>query len=171
MQDMRRSGERTVLACNTAMGAIGVQAPRTTARSSALPPAGPLANYKNWNRGTSALLTLDWYTRVDGSWCPFDDVEPALLGGYGVFIIWKNGSPTRISAVLYVGRGSLRDEFARCRRDPLFHNGRGLYVTWSAVGSHLLDPVAAYLYQHLRPLWGEVVSFASPMAVNLPLSA
>jgi hypothetical protein len=117
------------------------------------------------------LLTLDWYKRVDGSWCPFDDVEPALLGGHGVFVIWKNGSQARISAVLYVGRGSLRDEFARCRRDLLFHNGHGLYVTWSAVSSHLLDPVAAYLYRQLRPLWGEVVPFASPLAVNLPLGA
>jgi hypothetical protein len=117
------------------------------------------------------LLTLDWYKRVDGSWCRFEAVEPALLGGHGVFVIWKNGDEARVSAVLYVGRGSLRDEFARCRRDSLFHNSDGLYVTWSAVSDHLLDSVAAYLYQQLRPLWGEVVTFASPLAVNLPLRA
>ena len=153
-----------------AMGAIGVQAPPTTARSLDLPLAGPLANYKNWNRGESALLTLDWYKRVDGNWWPFNDVEPGLLGGYGVFVIWKDGGAATVSAVLYVGRGSLRDEFARCRRDPLFH-GEGLYVTWSTLSSQFLDPVAAYLYQQLRPLWGEVMPFVPPMAVNVPLSA
>jgi hypothetical protein len=117
------------------------------------------------------LVTLDWYKRLDGSWCPLDEVEPGLLGGYGVFVIWKNGGANTVSAVLYVGRGSLRDEFARCRRDPLFHHGAGLYVTWSTVSSHIVDPVAAYLYQQLRPMWGEVVPLVPPVAVNLPLSA
>ena len=153
------------------MGVIGVQTPRMTARSLGQPPAGPLANYKNWNRGTSALLKLDWYKRTDGSWCPFADVEPALLAGHGVFIVWKNGGAAKVSAVLYVGRGSLRDEFARCRRDLLFHNGDGLYVTWSAVANELLDPVAAYLYRQLRPLWGEVVPLVPPLPVNVPLGA
>ena len=83
----------------------------------------------------------------------------------------ENGGPTQVSAVLYVARGSLRDEYARCRRDPLFHGGSELYTTWSAVSTHLLDPIAAYLYQQLRPLWGEVVPSVSPVAVNLPLSA
>ncbi|HSC14736.1 MAG TPA: hypothetical protein VLI71_06435 [Gammaproteobacteria bacterium] len=117
------------------------------------------------------MLTLDWYKRTDGSWCPFGEVETALLGGYGVFIVWKNGGGAKVSAVLYVGRGSLRDEFARCRRDPLFHNSDGLYVTWSAVATELLDPVSAYLYRQLRPLWGEVVPLVPPMPVNLPLGA
>jgi hypothetical protein len=118
------------------------------------------------------LLTLDWYKRVDGSWCPFDDAELELLGGYGVFVIWKNGGAAKVSSVLYVGRGSLRDEYVRCRRDPLFHHGNGLYVTWSTVSSlQLLDPVAAYLYQQLRPMWGEVLPSVPPLPVNLPLSA
>lgn len=117
------------------------------------------------------MLTLDWYKRVDGSWCPFDEVKPALLGGHGVFVIWKNAGANRVSTVLYVGRGSLRDELARCHRDPLFHNGEGLYVTWATVNSHPLEPIVAYLYQHLRPLWGEVAPFAPQIPVNLPLSA
>jgi hypothetical protein len=117
------------------------------------------------------LLTLDWYKRVDGHWCRLHDVELGLLGGQGVFVIWKNGGASKISAVLYVGRGSLRDEFTRCRRDPLFHNGNDLYVTWSAVSGSALDPIAAYLYQQLRPIWGEVTPLVPPMAVNLPLGA
>jgi hypothetical protein len=117
------------------------------------------------------LLTLDWYKCLDGSWCPLDHVEPGLLAGYGVFVIWKNGSAGQVSVILYVGRGSLRDEFARCRRDPLFHTGAGLHVTWSTVSSELLDRIAAYLYQQLRPMWGEAMPFVDPLAVNLPLSA
>jgi hypothetical protein len=152
------------------MGAIGVQTPRTTARFLNRPPTGSLANYKNWNRG-AALLTLDWYKLADGRWCRFDDIEPGLLGGQGVFVIWKNGGESKVSAVLYVGRGSLRDEFVRCRRDPLFHNGNDLYVTWSAVNGQVLEPIAAYLYQQLRPIWGEVTPPVPPIAVNLPLSA
>ena len=117
------------------------------------------------------MVTLDWYKRADGRWCRFDDVEPGMLGGQGVFVIWKNGGASTVSAVLYVGRGSLRDEFVRCRRDPLYHNGAGLYVTWASVSSPVLDAIAAYLYQRLRPIWGEVTPLVQPMPVNLPLTA
>jgi hypothetical protein len=34
-----------------------------------------------------------------------------------------------------------------------------------------VDGVAAYLYQQLRPLWGEVVHAAVAQPVNLPLTA
>ena len=68
-------------------------------------------------------------------------------------------------------RSNLPARAVRRRFETLFHNGDGLYVTWATLSSHLLDPVAAYLYQQLRPLWGEVVPFAPQIAVNLPLSA
>jgi hypothetical protein len=85
-------------------------------------------------------------------------------------VIWRNGGEGRVSSVLYVGRGSLRDEFARCRRDPLFRT-EGLYVTWANVHDRqMLDPIGAYLYQHLHPIWGEAV-VAPPLPVNLPLTA
>jgi hypothetical protein len=33
-----------------------------------------------------------------------------------------------------------------------------------------VDGVAAYLYDRLRPLWGEVVPSAKAMPVNLPVT-
>lgn len=130
---------------------------------------GPFANYKNWNR-EPALLALEWSKRPDGSWWLFADVEPGQLRSHGVFVVWQNGNSTKPSSVFFVGRGSLRDEFARCHRDPIFRL-RGLYVTWATVHDiRMLDSVAAYLYQKLAPMWGEAV-FAPSMPVNLPVTA
>jgi hypothetical protein len=130
---------------------------------------GPPANYKNWN-GDLFFVQLEWSKRPDGGWHLLSNVAPRQLSGHGVFVIWRNGSGVKVSAVLYVGRGFLPDEFARCLHDPIF-NAVGLYVTWAAVDdTRMLDSVATYLYQRLRPLWGEAV-FAPSMPVNLPLSA
>jgi hypothetical protein len=116
-------------------------------------------------------MPLQWSKTVDGGWWLFDQVSPKQLDTHGVFIAWRNGSGVRVSAVLYVGRGSLRDEFARCRRDPLFR-AEGVYATWAAVhDARMLDPIAAYLYRELRPIWGETVPLVPPLPVNLPLTA
>jgi len=116
-------------------------------------------------------MQLQWARAADGGWWPFARVEPAHLDSYGVFVVWRNGDGDKVSVVLYIGRGSLRDEFARCHRDPLFRT-EGLYVTWATVRDvRTLDPIAAYLYQHLHPLWGEAVPMASPLPVNVPLTA
>jgi hypothetical protein len=117
------------------------------------------------------LVQLQWSKTSDGSWWLFDQVSPKLLDSHGVFVAWRNGTGVHVSAVLYVGRGSLRDEFARCRRDPLFHSD-SVYVTWATVQDvRMLDPIAAYLYRELRPLWGEVIPMVPPLPVNLPLTA
>jgi hypothetical protein len=117
------------------------------------------------------LLRLEWYKRGDGDWCRFDEVELGQLGGHGIFVIWKSGDGGQVSAVLYVGRGSLRDEISKCRRDALFQQSQGLYVTWTSVSAPILEPIAAYVYQQLRPIWGETVPVIPPLPVNLPLSA
>ena len=118
------------------------------------------------------MLRLEWHKRADGAWFGLDDVDVGqLLSGYGLFVIWKNGNEAQVSTVLYVGRGSLRDELLRCRRDPAFRQGLGLYVTWTTASAEVLDPIAAYLYQQLRPLWGETVPLVAPLPVNLPLTA
>jgi hypothetical protein len=117
------------------------------------------------------MLQLDWYKSADGSWCRLDQVEPDMLHGYGVFIIWQNGNAAKASAVLYVGRGSLRGEFARCLRDPIFQDPHGLYVTWATVSDFkVLDEIGAYLYQRLHPTWGDVVLSSTPQPVNLPIT-
>ena len=72
-----------------------------------------------------------------------------------------------MSGVLYVGRGTLRQEIVDCRRHPVFKDS-GLLVTWAKVDdTREMDSVAAYLYQRLRPIWGEVVPSAQPHARQL----
>jgi hypothetical protein len=73
---------------------------------------------------------------------------------------------------LYVGSGPLRQGISDCRRDPMMTTADGLRITWAAVDPRDVDGVAGYLYQQLRPLWGEVPrSGAAPRPVNLPLTA
>jgi hypothetical protein len=151
------------------MGSIGEVTPPEPARSLDRADSGTLATYKSWNR-ESAVLQLQWSKRPDGSWWLFANVAPEQLAGDGVFVIWRNGGGVKVSAVLYVGRGSLRNEFARCHRDPLF-SSEGLYVTWATVHDmRMLDPIGSYLYHQLHPLWGEAV-ITPPIPVNLPLTA
>ena len=115
-------------------------------------------------------MHVDWYKTPDGNWCRLDEVEPSLLHGFGVFVIWKNGNSEAVPAVLYVGRGSLKDEILKCRRDPLFHQSAELYLTWATLRAQLIEPIAAYLYQRLRPIWGDAVSFVvTPMQVTMPI--
>ncbi|HUQ51973.1 MAG TPA: hypothetical protein VM692_07110 [Gammaproteobacteria bacterium] len=101
-----------------------------------------------------------------------NDIEPVCVDGFGVFVVWRPGDYGRAPAVLYVGRGALRQEIADCRRDPTMNNAQGLRITWAKVDPCDADGVAEYLYQQLRPLWGDVLrSRAAPQQVNLPMTA
>jgi hypothetical protein len=115
------------------------------------------------------VAKLQWSKRPDGSWWRFADVKPEQLSSDGVFVVWQNGNPVEPSSVMFVGRGSLRDQFARCARDPIFRL-EGLYTTWAAVDNiRVSDSVAAYLYLKLHPMWGEAV-YAASIPVNLPFT-
>ena len=119
-------------------------------------------------------MQLQWSKCTAGEWCRLDDLDVAEIDGFGVFVVWRAGDFGRASAVLYAGRGALRQEIADCRRDPIMNNKNsdGLRITWAKVDPRDVDGVAAYLYQQLRPLWGEVLrSPAAPRPVNLPLTA
>jgi hypothetical protein len=125
------------------------------------------ANYKNWN----GAMQLSWNKCSVGRWCLLHEVDLANVDYQGVFVVWRNGGLDQMSGVLYVGRGTLRQEIVDCRRHPVFKDP-GLLLTWARVDhTRDLDSVAAYLYQRLRPIWGEVVPSAQPTAVNLPLTA
>ena len=117
-------------------------------------------------------LELQWQKQAAGDWCLLGDADLNALGNrYGVFIIWRNGDAAKVSAVLYVGRGRLKSELAECRRSPLFSAPK-LRVTWAEVEDpHDLEGVATYLYQQLRPIWGEIMSASLPVPVNLPATA
>ena len=115
-------------------------------------------------------MHLEWFKGAGGEWPAFDAADPHQHE-HGVFVIWRNGDVSRVSSVLYVGRGQIRQEIARCRRDPVFRDSRNLHVTWAKVADiETIDSVAAYLYQRLRPLWGEIV-LVPPLAVNPPWAA
>jgi hypothetical protein len=119
-------------------------------------------------------LQLQWSKCAGGDWCRLDDLDVTEIDGFGVFVVWRAGDFGRTSAVLYAGRGALRQEIADCRRHPIMSNKNsdGLRITWARVDPRDVDGVAAYLYQQLRPLWGEVLrSAAAPRPVNLPLTA
>ena len=117
-------------------------------------------------------VELQWQKHAAGHWCLLGEADLNGMGSrYGVFIIWRNGDAAKVSAVLYVGRGRLGSELAECRRSPLFSAPR-LRVTWAeVVEPHDLDGIATYLYQQLRPIWGEIMSSALPVPVNLPMTA
>jgi hypothetical protein len=144
-----------------------MERPPEPARSVDQSRSDTLAHSNNWNP-EPAFVQLHWAKRPDGSGWRFAAVAPQQLDGPGVFVIWRNDGATAVSGVLYVGRGSLRDEFARCHRDSLFSTGE-LYVTWASVHDvRMIDRIGAYLYHQLHPIWGEAV-LAPPVQVNLPV--
>ena len=129
------------------------------------------AALRELQRRTGSEVQLQWFKAPGGAWPAFDAVGPEQVDHHGVFVVWRNGNVARVSAVLYVGRGSMRQELARCQRDPVFRDARDLYVTWARISDvETIDSVAAYLYQKLRPLWGEIVH-APPLSVNTPWAA
>jgi hypothetical protein len=112
-------------------------------------------------------MQLSWFKSA-GDWCLLDAVDSIPATDSGVFVIWQNGDLAHATAVIYVGKGPLAQEITRCRCDPLFHSP-DLRITWAAVHDvRLIDGIAAYLYQRLRPMWGEVMTWSEPIAVNLP---
>jgi hypothetical protein len=122
-------------------------------------------------RQSERAVQLEWFKGAGDKWPAFAAVDPNRLDDHGVFVIWRNGNAAKVSTVLYVGRGPIRQEIARCQRDPVFRTSRDLCVTWAKVEDlDTIDSVAAYLYQRLRPLWGEIV-LVPPLAVNPPWAA
>jgi hypothetical protein len=112
-------------------------------------------------------MMLTW-SKCAGEWCLLEQVQPATLSDHGVFVVWRSGDLNGASVALYVGRGWLRDEIARCQRNPIFRQVQELRITWARVDdARAVESVAAYLYRELRPVWGEA-AWNEPLAVNLP---
>ncbi len=120
--------------------------------------------------GAIEFLQLQWTKCAGAEWCLLADVDLANVEQHGVFVVWRPGDVGRASVVLYVGRGPLRQGIEDCRRDPIMRGSAGLRITWATVAPHDVDGVGAYLYQQLRPLWGEVLQSGAPRPVNLPLT-
>jgi hypothetical protein len=122
----------------------------------------------SWN---SRVVELQWRKCADTEWCLLDEIDLTALDRHGVFVVWRPGDAARASVVLYVGSGELRRQIEACRRDPVLAGSPGLRVPWAAVAPADVGGVAAYLYQQLRPQWGEVPQPVPVQPVNLPLSA
>ena len=73
---------------------------------------------KNEVRESGGSCSFSGSRCAGGEWCRLDEVEPADVDGFGVFVVWRAGDVGRASVVLYVGRGALRQAIADCRRDP-----------------------------------------------------
>jgi hypothetical protein len=116
-------------------------------------------------------LQLKWHKCAGTEWCLLQQVDTSAVDELGVLVVWRPGDNGRAPAVLFVGSGSLRQEIANARRDPVLGAAEGLRVTWAEVGPRDVAGVAAYLYQQLRPLWGEVPHPVPARPVNLPLQA
>jgi hypothetical protein len=123
---------------------------------------------RSWRFG--GFVQLQWFKGASREWSLLTEVDPHEVDGYGVLAIWAGGLG-RASVVLYVGHGQLRQQIEECRRDPIFRGTSPLRVTWAKVDPCEVDGVAAYLYQQLRPLWGEIPRAVAPRPVNLPLTA
>jgi hypothetical protein len=121
--------------------------------------------------GPAIRVQLHWYKSASDEWQRLAELDVARLDHYGVFVIWRNGGAARPSVVLYVGHGALRSEIAQCREAPLF-GGSDLRITWARVDdARDVEAIAAYLYQQLRPLWGQVVTSTQRLAINTPWAA
>lgn len=116
-------------------------------------------------------MQLQWAKCAGADWCLLEEVDLATVVGVGVLVVWRPGDATRAPSVLFVGSGDLRQGIADCRRDPVLAAGDGLRVTWATLDPRDVAGVAVYLYQQLRPLWGEVPQPVPARPVNLPLRA
>jgi len=116
------------------------------------------------------FLQLQWAKCAGAEWCLLDAVAVSEIDQYGVFVVWRSGDLAHAPVVLYVGRGPLRQKIEDCRRDPVMRGSMGLRITWAKVDPRDVDGVAAYLYQQLRPLWGDVLRSGAPRPVNLPMT-
>jgi hypothetical protein len=130
----------------------------------------PVAKPTNDIGHVGDFLQLQWMKGAGADWCLLEEVDVAAVDDHGVFVVWRPGDIARAPAVLYVGRGPLRQKIEDCRRDPIMGGSPGLRITWARVDPRDVDAVAAYLYQQLRPLWGEVLREEAPQPVNLPLT-
>lgn len=114
------------------------------------------------------MLTVKWIKCGDGrQWCPLVDLNLDNLTTSGVYVIWHEGSPSR---VVRIGQGVIADRLSAHRTDAaiLVHAKKGkLRVTWASVPVAQRDGVERYLANHYQPLVGDAYPNVEPIPVNL----
>ena len=102
------------------------------------------------------VVQLQWNKCAGAEWCLLDEVDLARVDAYGVFVVWRPGDMAARPSCSTSAAAHCAKRSTTCRRDPVIGSSTGLRITWAKVDPRDVDGVAAYLYQQLRPLWGEV---------------
>jgi hypothetical protein len=118
------------------------------------------------------MLQLEWAKTSNDEWHAFDSVELDGVFVYGVYVIWTPGSlQSTPSRTICVGQGSIAERIRTHRTQfRVTEQGPGLLVSWAAVSFQQAEGVEAFLIEQLRPLI-KTPSYATPIAVNLPVAA
>jgi hypothetical protein len=108
----------------------------------------------------------------DGHWCSLTNLDLDSVGDVaGVYIIWHEGSPSR---VVRVGQGAPVKNRLSAHRNDLGITKYGalgvLRVTWACVSASQRDGVERYLAETWSPLVGDAFPDVLPIAVNSPWS-
>ena len=115
-------------------------------------------------------MQLNWIKCQNDVWCKLNFVNldhEHFNNRHGIYIIWHGGPHP---AVVYIGRGNIKNRLAEHRNDQRIQRyaSLDLYVTWAMVGVQHRDGIEAYLASFWRPIVGERYSSASPIVVNSP---
>jgi hypothetical protein len=115
------------------------------------------------------MATVNWIKSPTGSWHSLMDVDLTGVTGTGVYVIWHEGTPSRI---VRVGQGDIVARLNEHRNNPEVtrHRDRGtLRFTWATVPLKAdRDGIEKYLANHYRPLIGDAWPDVPPIPVNLP---
>ena len=115
------------------------------------------------------MMTMDWITcGGDDHWCSLERVVVDNLDVIGVYIIWHEGTPSR---VVKIGRGNIALRLSALQNDGeiLSFGTRGvLRVTWANAAAAQLDGIVRYLIEKWRPPVLTLYSEAPPIEVNSP---
>lgn len=111
------------------------------------------------------MKQLTWIKSRSGSWLSFDRVVLKDVNTEGVYIIWSQGSPSR---VIYVGQGDIARRIKCHRERPEITQYKNLLVTWAEVSARDMNGVERYLADRWKPLVGDAYPVAVPIAVNSP---
>ena len=98
-------------------------------------------------------MQLNWMKCQGDVWCKLDTVNlnnEHFNNRHGVYIIWHGGTNP---AVVYVGRGNIRERLTAHRNNPAIqrHKHLDLYVTWATVPKGARIGVEAYLIDIWSP--------------------
>ena len=115
-------------------------------------------------------MHLNWIQCQGDVWCKLNSVNldhAHFDNMHGVYMIWHSGLKP---AVVYVGRGYIKDCIAKHRNDTKIqeYEDSGLYITWARVAENEQRGIVAYLSKEWLPKIKEEFLQEAPIEVNFP---